>query len=107
MNDPATLKRLREELQQIESEGLYKRERSITTPQRAEIETSAGGRVLNFCAHDYPGLDDNAEVMAAARQGLDDYSFGLASVRFICGTHDLHEKLKQTIADYFGKDDAN
>jgi len=106
MNDPATLKRLREELQQIESEGLYKRERSITTPQRVEIETREGGRVLNFCANNYLGLADNPEVMAAARQGLDDYGFGLASVRFICGTQDLHKKLEQTIADYFGKDDA-
>ncbi|HLR87950.1 MAG TPA: glycine C-acetyltransferase [Wenzhouxiangella sp.] len=106
MNDPATLQRLREELQQIESEGLYKRERSITTPQRVEIETREGGRVLNFCANNYLGLADNPEVMAAARQGLDDYGFGLASVRFICGTQDLHKKLEQTIADYFGKDDA-
>lgn len=106
MNDPATLQRLREELQQIESEGLYKRERSITTPQRVEIETREGGRVLNFCANNYLGLADNPEVMAAARQGLDDYGFGLASVRFICGTQDLHKKLEQIIADYFGKDDA-
>ncbi|HSH26227.1 MAG TPA: glycine C-acetyltransferase [Wenzhouxiangella sp.] len=106
MSDHATLQRLRDELKQIEADGLYKRERQITTPQRVEIETLEGGKVLNFCANNYLGLADNPEVIEAARQALDDYGFGLASVRFICGTQDLHKRLEKTIADYFGKDDS-
>jgi glycine C-acetyltransferase len=106
MSDQATLRRLQDELQQIEADGLYKRERSITTPQRVEIDTVEGGKVLNFCANNYLGLADNPDIIAAAKQALDDYGFGLASVRFICGTQDLHKKLEATIADFFGKDDA-
>jgi glycine C-acetyltransferase len=106
MSDPNTLDRLRSELEQIDADGLYKRERSITTPQRVEIRTREGGEVLNFCANNYLGLADNPEVIAAARQALDDHGFGLASVRFICGTQDLHKQLERTIADFFGKDDS-
>jgi len=106
MSDKATLERLKQELAQIEADGLYKRERSITTPQRVEIDTIEGGKVLNFCANNYLGLADNPDIIAAAKQALDDYGFGLASVRFICGTQDLHKKLEATIADFFGKDDA-
>jgi glycine C-acetyltransferase len=106
MSDPATLQRLRNELEQIEADGLYKRERSITTPQRVEINTLEGGKALNFCANNYLGLADNPDIIAAAKQALDDYGFGLASVRFICGTQDLHKKLESTVADFFGKDDA-
>ncbi len=106
MSDQATLRRLQDELQQIKADGLYKRERSITTPQRVEIDTIEGGKVLNFCANNYLGLADNPDIIAAAKQALDDYGFGLASVRFICGTQDLHKKLEATIADFFGKDDA-
>src|SRR5690554_6125422 len=106
MSDPSTYSRLRDELSQIEADGLYKRERQIITPQRVEIETLEGGKVLNFCANNYLGLADHPDIIAAARQALDDYGFGLASVRFICGTQDLHKQLEQTLADYFGKDDA-
>ena len=106
MSDKATLERLKEELAQIEGDGLYKRERSITTPQRVEINTLEGGNALNFCANNYLGLADNPDIVAAAKQALDDYGFGLASVRFICGTQDLHKKLESTVADFFGKDDA-
>ncbi|TVQ30138.1 MAG: glycine C-acetyltransferase [Wenzhouxiangella sp.] len=106
MPDNATLNRLRAELEQIETDGLYKRERAITTPQRVEIQTREGGEVLNFCANNYLGLADNPEVIAAARKALDDYGFGLASVRFICGTQDLHKQLEKTIAEFFGKDDS-
>lgn len=106
MSDPATFRRLQDELAQIEADGLYKRERQITTPQRVEIETLEGGKVLNFCANNYLGLADNPQIIAAAKAALDDHGFGLASVRFICGTQDLHKQLEQTIADYFGKDDA-
>jgi glycine C-acetyltransferase len=106
MSDKATLQRLQDELAQIEADGLYKRERQITTPQRVEIETLEGGKVLNFCANNYLGLADNAEIIVAAKAALDDHGFGLASVRFICGTQDLHKQLEKTIADFFGKDDA-
>jgi glycine C-acetyltransferase len=106
MSDEATLKRLTGELEQIEADGLYKRERQITTPQRVEIETLEGGKVLNFCANNYLGLADDPEIIAAAKSALDDHGFGVASVRFICGTQDLHKQLEKTLADYFGKDDA-
>ena len=106
MSDGVTLERLRSELAQIDADGLYKRERAITTPQRVEIRTRDGGEVLNFCANNYLGLADNPEIIATAKQALDEYGFGLASVRFICGTQDLHQKLERTIAEFFGKDDA-
>src|SRR5690554_466514 len=106
MSDPNTYSRLRDELGQIEADGLYKRERQIITPQRVEIETLEAGKVLNFCANNYLGLADHPDIIAAARQALDGHGFGLASVRFICGTQELHKQLEKTIADYFGKDDA-
>jgi len=106
MSDKTTLKRLEAELAQIEADGLTKRERAITTPQRVEIRTRDGREVLNFCANNYLGLADHPDVIAAARQALDDYGFGVASVRFICGTQDLHQELEATIARFMGKDDA-
>ncbi|MGY6631839.1 MAG: glycine C-acetyltransferase [Wenzhouxiangella sp.] len=106
MSDTATLKRLQEELDQIDRDGLYKRERSITTPQRVAIKTAESGDVLNFCANNYLGLADNPEIIAAAKQALDEHGFGVASVRFICGTQDLHKQLERVIADFFGKDDS-
>jgi len=106
MSDTDFLTRLKAELDQIDSDGLYKRERAITTPQRVEIKTQAGQKVLNFCANNYLGLADHPEVIAAARNALDDYGFGLASVRFICGTQDLHQALEAKIAEFFGKNDT-
>jgi glycine C-acetyltransferase len=106
MSDPATIERLKSELAAIDSEGLYKRERAITTPQQVEIRTREGGEVLNFCANNYLGLADHPEVIAAARQALSDYGFGLASVRFICGTQNIHQDLERTIAGFFGKQDS-
>ena len=106
MTDSATYQRLKSELAEIESAGLYKRERQITTPQRVEIQTSERGKVLNFCANNYLGLADNPAIIQAARQALDDHGFGMASVRFICGTQDLHKRLEKIIADFHGKDDA-
>ncbi len=106
MSDKTTLKRLEAELAQIEADGLTKRERAITTPQRVEIRTRDGREVLNFCANNYLGLADHPDVIAAARQALDDYGFGVASVRFICGTQELHQELEATIARFMGKDDA-
>jgi glycine C-acetyltransferase len=101
-----SLERLQRTLEDIDAAGLYKRERVITTPQRVEIEVQGGLEVLNFCANNYLGLADHPEVIAAAHRALDDHGFGLASVRFICGTQDLHKRLERTIANFFGTDDT-
>ncbi|MBS3745003.1 MAG: glycine C-acetyltransferase [Wenzhouxiangellaceae bacterium] len=106
MSDSTTCERLQSELAEIDSAGLYKRERQITTPQRVAIRTAEGGEVLNFCANNYLGLADHIEIIDAAKQALDDHGFGMASVRFICGTQDLHKRLEKVIADFHGKDDA-
>jgi len=106
MTDARTYQRLRTELAEIDSAGLYKRERQITTPQRVAIETKERGEVLNFCANNYLGLADHPDIIAAAKQALDDHGFGMASVRFICGTQDLHKQLEEIIADFHGTDDA-
>jgi len=106
MTDPATYDRLKSELAEIESAGLYKRERRITTPQRVAIQTTGRGEVLNFCANNYLGLADDPAIIDAARQALDDHGFGMASVRFICGTQDLHKQLEKVIADFHGKQDS-
>jgi len=94
------------ELEQIKADGLYKTERLITTPQRIEIETAENGSVLNFCANNYLGLADHPKLIEAAKQALDDYGFGLASVRFICGTQTPHRTLEKTIAKFLGHDDS-
>jgi len=95
-----------ETLTEIRRAGLFKNERVITSPQRVRIRVQDGGEVLNFCANNYLGLADNEEVIAAAHRALDDHGFGLASVRFICGTQDLHKKLEATISEFFGTDDT-
>jgi glycine C-acetyltransferase len=95
-----------ETLSQIESEGLYKKERTITTPQGVGISTQEGGDVLNFCANNYLGLANHSDLIAAAKQALDDHGFGLASVRFICGTQDIHKQLETSISQFFGTDDT-
>ncbi|THD12263.1 glycine C-acetyltransferase [Metallibacterium scheffleri] len=94
------------ELAAIEQQGLFKRERIITSPQSAEITLADGRRVLNFCANNYLGLADHPEVIAAAKAALDTHGFGMASVRFICGTQDLHKELEKRIARFFGTDDT-
>ena len=94
------------ELAAIEQQGLFKRERIITSPQSAEITLADGRRVLNFCANNYLGLADHPEVIAAAKAALDTHGFGMASVRFICGTQDLHKQLEAKIAAFFGTEDA-
>ena len=101
-----TLERIQDTLEEIREAGLYKEERVITTPQGVEIKVQDGAEVLNFCANNYLGLADNPEVIAAAHKALDDHGFGLASVRFICGTQDLHKQLEQTISRFFGADDT-
>ena len=93
-------------LSQIKAQGLYKIERTITTPQQVEIVTKEGGEVLNFCANNYLGLADNPDIIAKAKGALDDHGFGLSSVRFICGTQDIHKELESTISNFFGTDDT-
>jgi glycine C-acetyltransferase len=94
------------ELDAIREQGLFKAERIITSPQSAEIELADGRKVLNFCANNYLGLADHPDVIAAAKAALDSHGFGMASVRFICGTQDLHKQLEASIAAFFGTEDA-
>jgi glycine C-acetyltransferase len=101
-----SLDRLTETLDEIRAAGLYKDERVITTPQDVQIRIADGREVLNFCANNYLGLADHPDVIAAAHQALDDHGFGLASVRFICGTQDLHKELEATISVFFGTEDS-
>ena len=103
--DYAARERIKTELDSIREQGLYKTERVITTPQSASIRTNDRD-VLNFCANNYLGLADNAEVIKAAKDALDTHGFGLASVRFICGTQDLHKQLEATISKFFGTQDT-
>ena len=104
--DYAARERLAGELDSIREQGLYKIERVITTPQSSQISTTDGKEVLNFCANNYLGLADHPDIIKAAKDALDTHGFGLASVRFICGTQDLHKQLEATIAKFFGTDDA-
>lgn len=93
-------------IQNIKNEGLYKTERIITSPQSAHIELPGGHKVINFCANNYLGLADHPKIIKAAKEALDTHGFGMASVRFICGTQDLHKELEQKISDFFGTDDT-
>ena len=97
---------LQSELNAIEDAGLYKNERIIVTPQRAEIKVQSGQQVLNFCANNYLGLSDHPRLIAAAKRALDDRGYGMSSVRFICGTQDYHKELEKTISDFFKTDDT-
>jgi glycine C-acetyltransferase len=94
------------ELQQIRERGLYKKERVLTTPQGVEIRTESGAKVLNFCANNYLGLCNEPRVMAAANGAFFRWGFGLASVRFICGTQQVHKELEARMAEFLGMDDA-
>jgi glycine C-acetyltransferase len=98
--------RLESELDSIREQGLYKIERVIASPQSAAIRTTDGREVLNFCANNYLGLADDPRIVEAAKRALDTHGFGLASVRFICGTQDLHKQLEATISRYFGTEDT-
>ncbi|AVP97101.1 glycine C-acetyltransferase [Ahniella affigens] len=106
MSKAETYARYASELQAIESQGLFKRERIIASPQSAEITLTDGRNVLNFCANNYLGLADHPDVIAAAKSALDSHGFGMASVRFICGTQDLHKQLEAQIAGFFGTEDT-
>ena len=94
------------ELNQIREAGLFKSERIITSSQEAEIELDSGQKVLNFCANNYLGLSNHPELLQAAKEALDSHGFGMSSVRFICGTQDLHKTLEQKIASFFGTEDT-
>lgn len=106
MTDTSPARRYADELDAIRAQGLFKSERIITGPQSAQIQLADGRTVLNFCANNYLGLADHPDIIAAAKQALDTHGFGMASVRFICGTQDLHKQLEQTIAGFFGTEDT-
>jgi glycine C-acetyltransferase len=97
---------LNNQLNDIKEAGLYKNERVIVSPQGAEIELISGQKVLNFCANNYLGLSNSSELIKAAKDSLDDHGYGMSSVRFICGTTDLHKELEKKIAGFFGTEDT-
>ena len=97
---------LQKELDQIKADGLFKEERIITTPQGAVIKTDKGEEVINFCANNYLGLSSHPRVIDAAKKTIDEYGYGMSSVRFICGTQTIHKELESKIAEFLGTDDA-
>jgi glycine C-acetyltransferase len=99
-------KQLKDELASIKEAGLYKKERIITNPQGANIRVSSGEEVLNFCANNYLGLSSHADVIQAAKNALDTHGFGMSSVRFICGTQDIHKNLEKKISEFLGMEDT-
>jgi glycine C-acetyltransferase len=105
MYNPAFQEQLRVELENIKNEGLYKTERIITSSQASEIEVN-GKEVLNFCANNYLGLSSHPEVLKAAKEGIVSYGFGMSSVRFICGTQDIHKELERKISEFLGTEDT-
>ncbi|MNW88670.1 2-amino-3-ketobutyrate coenzyme A ligase [compost metagenome] len=97
---------LQKELAEIEQAGLYKRERIITTPQGADIKVSTGDEVVNFCANNYLGLSSHPKVIEAAKEAIDKYGYGMSSVRFICGTQNIHKELEAKISEFLGTEDT-
>ncbi|NRN29540.1 glycine C-acetyltransferase [Photorhabdus heterorhabditis] len=97
---------INEQLEQAHSEGLFKNERIITSAQSADIAVADGSHVINFCANNYLGLANHPDLIAAAKAGMDSHGFGMASVRFICGTQDTHKELEQKLAEFLGMEDA-
>jgi glycine C-acetyltransferase len=97
---------LTEQIEQVKADGLYKAERIITTAQQANIAVNTGEQVVNFCANNYLGLANHPDLIAAAKTGLDEHGFGMASVRFICGTQDIHKSLEQGISKFLGMEDT-
>lgn len=98
--------KLTADLAEIEAAGLFKKERIITTPQGADIKTTEGKEVINFCANNYLGLSSNPEVLAAAKEAIDTHGYGMSSVRFICGTQDIHKELEHKISEFLGMEDT-
>ena len=97
---------LQKEIADIRSAGLYKEERIIVSPQKADIKISTGEDVLNFCANNYLGLSNHPRLAEAAVEGIKTHGYGMSSVRFICGTQDLHKTLEKKIAEFFGTEDT-
>lgn len=97
---------LSKEIQEIKDKGLYKTERIITSPQSAEIKISTGEKVINFCSNNYLGLSDNPDIIQAAKDAMDSHGFGMSSVRFICGTQDIHKELELKIAEFYQTEDT-
>ncbi len=97
---------LQSQIDQVKEDGLYKAERVITTAQQAQIAVSSGEQVVNFCANNYLGLANHPELIKAAKSGLDEHGFGMASVRFICGTQDIHKTLEQKLSSFLGMEDT-
>jgi glycine C-acetyltransferase len=106
MRASAFYSQLQEQLEQVKAEGLYKSERIITSSQQAEIAVASGDSVINFCANNYLGLANNPSLIAAAKSGLDAHGFGVASVRFICGTQDIHKTLEAKISEFLQTEDT-
>ena len=90
-------------LKELQREGLYKEEQTIVTRQNSRIETKEAGACINFCANNYLGLAGSEELAAAAKEGLDRWGYGLSSVRFICGTQEIHKKLEKKLSDFLGR----
>src|SRR5690606_10418719 len=97
---------LEKELEEIEKAGLYKHERIITSAQGAEILVKGGGKVINFCSNNYLGLSSHPRVIEAAKKAIDSHGYGLSSVRFICGTQDIHKELEKKISEFLGTEDT-
>ncbi len=97
---------LREQFGELKTEGLYKHERIITSPQSARIAVSGGEEVLNFCATNYPGLSGHPEVIRAARETMEQWGYGLSSVRFICGTQQIHKELENKVSEFLRTGDT-
>ncbi|WP_409424811.1 glycine C-acetyltransferase [Pseudoalteromonas sp. RW-H-Ap-1] len=106
MRASAFFSQLQQQIEDVKTEGLYKNERVITSQQQAQIEVASGDKVINFCANNYLGLANSPELIAAAQKGLDDHGFGVASVRFICGTQDIHKTLEQKISAFLETEDT-
>jgi len=106
MRASAFFSQLQEQIEDVKAQGLYKSERIITSQQQAQIEVASGDKVINFCANNYLGLANSPELIKAAQGGLDDHGFGVASVRFICGTQDIHKTLEQKISAFLETEDT-
>ncbi len=102
----AFYQQINKQIEEVRAEGLYKSERIITSPQKAAVSVSGGEEVLNFCANNYLGLANHPHLIQAAKEGMDQYGFGMASVRFICGTQDSHKLLEQKLSEFLGKEDT-
>ncbi|MBY8297580.1 glycine C-acetyltransferase [Vibrio fluvialis] len=102
----AFYQQIRDQLEEVKAEGLYKAERVITSQQQAEVHIASGEEVLNFCANNYLGLANHPSLIEAAKEGMDSHGFGMASVRFICGTQDTHKTLEQKLSEFLGKEDT-